>query len=96
MIFWPKPKREHTSELRNANLRVFQGYSSSRKIRQDKSIMENPQQEPLDYDLAMRTVMYFGLEMTREEAFNRVGVLLSQEESFDSLWDELEQQKGSN
>lgn len=52
--------------------------------------MEKPQQEPLDYDLAMRTVMYFGLEIPREEAFNRVGVLLSQEDSWDRLWDELE------
>jgi hypothetical protein len=56
-------------------------------------MMEEPEQELLDSDLAMRTAMYFGLGISRDEALSRVGVPWSQTESWDELWDDLEQEE---
>lgn len=51
------------------------------------------EQELLDSDLAMRTAMYFGLGVTKEEAFNRVGVPSAQSDSWDELWDDIEKER---
>jgi hypothetical protein len=53
-------------------------------------MMEEPKKELLDLDIAARTAMLFGLEMSREDAYNALGVPLSQSDEWDDLWDALE------
>jgi hypothetical protein len=53
-------------------------------------MIEEPEQELLDSDIAARTAMLFGLEMSREDASNTLGVPWSQSDAWDDLWDALE------
>ena len=53
-------------------------------------MIEEPEQELLDSDIAARTAMLFGLEMSREDACNTLGVPWSQSDAWEDLWDALE------
>jgi hypothetical protein len=52
--------------------------------------MEN-KQLPLDEDIAMRTVSLFSIGMSREDACNVLSVPVFQEDSWDALWDTMEE-----
>jgi len=51
---------------------------------------EESEQEILDSDLAARTAMLFGLEVSREHACSILGVPWLQSDAWEAFWDELE------
>lgn len=51
---------------------------------------EESEQVILDSDLAVRTAMLFGLEVSREHACSILGVPWLQSDAWEDLWDELE------
>jgi hypothetical protein len=48
------------------------------------------EQEMLDSDIAARTAMLFGLEVSRQDACGILGVPWNQADAWEDLWDELE------
>ena len=48
--------------------------------------------ELLDMDIAARTAMLFGLEMSRDEALTMLSVPLPQLEAWNELWDDIEEE----